>query len=139
MRPLPLGAPVLSRLNLFIQNRAFNTTRPEFLSEHLSPPAQKDLSGKSALITGASRGIGLAIAKRFAAEGVKCTLMGRKEAALQRVAADLPGGHEIISGDVGDIETWTRIGAQNVGYLHVLICLLQMSSAVSTAEREESS
>ena len=120
MRSPPFRTPALSRLKVFLQGRAFTTTRPEYISEHLNPPIQRVLSGKSALITGASRGIGLAIAKRFAAEGIRCTLMGRRKEALQRIATDLQGGeqeHEIISGDVGDIETWKRIGAQKVGLL----------------------
>ncbi|GAC57274.1 putative oxidoreductase [Gordonia hirsuta DSM 44140 = NBRC 16056] len=44
------------------------------------------LSGKSALITGASRGIGLAIATELAARGAAVTLTGRKADALDEAA-----------------------------------------------------
>lgn len=45
-----------------------------------------DLTGKVAIITGASRGIGLAIAESFAAAGAKVVLTSRKQDALYQVA-----------------------------------------------------
>ncbi|KAK7755041.1 hypothetical protein SLS62_002856 [Diatrype stigma] len=47
------------------------------------------LIGKRCLITGGSRGIGLAIADLFAAHGASCTLVGRDQAALDRAVAGL--------------------------------------------------
>ena len=47
------------------------------------------LRGKSAAITGASKGIGLAIAEELAKEGVNLRLASRNDAELQRVADDL--------------------------------------------------
>ncbi|EMR67020.1 putative 3-oxoacyl-(acyl-carrier-protein) reductase protein [Eutypa lata UCREL1] len=47
------------------------------------------LLGKRCVITGGSRGIGLAIAELFAAQGATCTLVGRNEAALSQAAARL--------------------------------------------------
>src|SRR5439155_434370 len=48
------------------------------------------LDGKVALVTGASRGIGAAIARELAAAGASVALAGREEATLQEVAASLP-------------------------------------------------
>ena len=50
------------------------------------------LGGKAAIVTGASRGIGLAIARRLAAEeGMRVLLVARSAPALEEAAASLPG------------------------------------------------
>jgi 3-oxoacyl-[acyl-carrier protein] reductase len=53
------------------------------------------LHGKTALVTGASAGIGRATAIALAAEGVQLALVGRREAALRELAASIvsSGGH----------------------------------------------
>ena len=57
-----------------------------------------------ALITGASGGIGSAIARRFAAEGFRLALCGRNTEKLEAVRASLPQGTEalLLPGDVND-------------------------------------
>jgi NAD(P)-dependent dehydrogenase (short-subunit alcohol dehydrogenase family) len=64
-----------------------------------------DLHGKVAVITGASRGIGAAAARVFAAAGATIVLAARDEAALAAVAQDIVagGGHAlVVPTDVGD-------------------------------------
>lgn len=48
--------------------------------------------GKTAVVTGGSRGIGLAIAERLAEEGARVLITGRKQAALDEALAHLPPG-----------------------------------------------
>ena len=50
-----------------------------------------DLTGMTALVTGASGGIGSAIAKSLVAQGAKVALSGTREDALKAVAADIGG------------------------------------------------
>lgn len=50
----------------------------------------RGLLNKHAIITGGSRGIGLAIAQRFASEGAAVTLVGRDEARLRSAVEGLP-------------------------------------------------
>ncbi|MDJ0388731.1 SDR family oxidoreductase [Roseomonas sp. E05] len=51
----------------------------------------RTLEGRAALVSGASRGIGLAIARRLAAEGAQVMLVARSAALLEAEAAALPG------------------------------------------------
>jgi 3-oxoacyl-[acyl-carrier protein] reductase len=50
-----------------------------------------DLTGMTALVTGASGGIGSAVAKALAAQGATVALSGTRENALAAVAAEIPG------------------------------------------------
>lgn len=65
------------------------------------------LAGRHALVTGAARGIGAAIARTLAGEGATLTLLGRNAAALQHLAAELPappqGAHGMAVADVADV------------------------------------
>ncbi len=67
----------------------------------------RDLADSVAVVTGASRGIGLAIAERLAGEGVAVVLVGRNTQALGRAKKRVPGkaisvaANVTIPGDVG--------------------------------------
>jgi 3-oxoacyl-[acyl-carrier protein] reductase len=56
---------------------------------------QLTLSGRRALITGGSRGLGLAMARSFAEAGATVAIVAREEAALAEAAATTPGTHPI--------------------------------------------
>jgi NAD(P)-dependent dehydrogenase (short-subunit alcohol dehydrogenase family) len=59
------------------------------LTRHNSEVSRPPLRGRAALVTGATRGIGLAIARALAAESCDLILTGRDEAALKRVSREL--------------------------------------------------
>lgn len=60
------------------------------------------LHGKVALVTGASRGIGKAIAAEMVASGAKVMLCSRKLDGLQAAAADIGGDVEVFAANTGD-------------------------------------
>ncbi|MFL6660559.1 MAG: SDR family NAD(P)-dependent oxidoreductase [Rhizobacter sp.] len=60
------------------------------------------MRGRHALVTGAARGIGEAIARTLAAEGATLTLLGRRREPLARLASELRGTHGIVVADVSD-------------------------------------
>jgi len=62
------------------------------------------LRGKVALITGASRGIGKAIANSYVQAGAKVMLSSRKEEVLRATAKEIGGDTEIFAANAGDIE-----------------------------------
>ena len=58
-------------------------------------------AGTRVLVTGASRGIGAAVAAAFAARGCTLGLVARDAESLERIAAELPGaGHTVLPADV---------------------------------------
>jgi NADP-dependent 3-hydroxy acid dehydrogenase YdfG len=62
--------------------------------------ADRALAGRSALVTGASRGIGAAIARRLAGSGARVALLARTERALRELAAELGGDAIVIPCDM---------------------------------------
>jgi NAD(P)-dependent dehydrogenase (short-subunit alcohol dehydrogenase family) len=86
-----------------------------------------DLSGRVAVITGASRGIGAAIAGAFAERGAKVVVSSRKADACAEVArriADAGGEARPIACHIGDMEALGRLFAtveRDYGRLDVLV------------------
>ncbi len=61
-----------------------------------------DLTGMTALVTGASGGIGSAVAKALAGQGARLALSGSNVDKLQAFAAELGGDHVCVPCDLGD-------------------------------------
>lgn len=83
-----------------------------------------ELTGKTALITGSSRGIGRAIAKALHDEGCKVALHGRTAENLKTATADMPGS-VALTGDLTQPAEAVQVIAEAVaklGRLDILVC-----------------
>lgn len=87
-----------------------------------------DMTGKSVLITGGSRGLGLALAREFAGRRARLTLLARSENDLARAAASLRDslGAEVVTyaGDVTDaedLEAAVALAVRTYGALDVTV------------------
>ncbi len=63
------------------------------------------LDGKVALVTGASKGIGKAIAATLVASGASVMLTSRKQDQLEAAAAEMGGDTAVFAGNAGDVAT----------------------------------
>ena len=81
------------------------------------------LNGKTALITGGTSGIGLAIAQRLAQEGCRIAICGRTQAKLDGALATLPGSRGFIA-DIGkpaDVATLVERTIEAFGRIDVVV------------------
>jgi 3-oxoacyl-[acyl-carrier protein] reductase len=91
-----------------------------------------ELQGKIALVTGSSRGIGQAIARKLAGEGARVILNGRSTAELEVVAADCDAAGFMV-GDVSNAETCRTMAERitgDYGRLDILVCNVGSGASV---------
>jgi short-subunit dehydrogenase len=75
-----------------------------------------NLSGRKALLTGATGGLGRAIAEALAQRGAQLTLSARSAEALEGLAAELPGeGHRVLPADLAESDAAERLAAEATG------------------------
>ncbi|HMJ72550.1 MAG TPA: SDR family oxidoreductase [Solirubrobacterales bacterium] len=80
-----------------------------------------ELADRSALLTGATGGLGRAIAAGLATKGAKLILSGRNAEALAALAAELPGdGHRAVSTDLAETGAAEKLAAE-AGDVDILV------------------
>jgi NAD(P)-dependent dehydrogenase (short-subunit alcohol dehydrogenase family) len=78
-------------------------------------PAATRFAGRTAIVTGASRGIGLAIAERLVADGATVVITGRKQEALDRAVAGLGPERALgVAGHADDADHQAEVVARAV-------------------------
>ncbi|HEX6745037.1 MAG TPA: SDR family oxidoreductase [Solirubrobacteraceae bacterium] len=87
-----------------------------------------ELTGRRAVVTGGSRGIGLAVGRALAAEGVDVALVARTEDALERAAADVAreSGRNVVgvpadTGDDASVATMLGLVVAQLGGVDILV------------------
>lgn len=80
-----------------------------------------ELAGRKALLTGATGGLGRAIAEALAQRGASVALSARKADALESLAAALPGeGHTVLPADLAEPGVAERLAAE-AGAVDILV------------------
>ena len=80
-----------------------------------------ELAGRTALLTGATGGLGRAIATALAGCGASVKLSGRKREALEALATELPGsGHEVFPADLAEAGTAEKLAGE-AGEVDILV------------------
>ncbi len=86
-----------------------------------------ELEGKTAIVTGGSKGIGKAIARALAGEGVDVAIVARTRATLEATAAELAGtGRRIVpivcdTGDSPAVDAMVASAVDQLGRLDILV------------------
>ena len=83
-----------------------------------------DLSGMTALVTGASGGIGSAIAKALAGQGARVARSGTREDALKSVQGEVGGDHVVLPCNLSDgaaVDALVPAAVEKLGQLDILI------------------
>lgn len=90
-----------------------------------------DLTGMTALVTGASGGIGSAIAKALAAQGATLALSGSNEEKLKAFAAELGGDHKTLVCNLSDPASVDALVPQAVGALGGKVDILVNNAGIT--------
>ena len=96
------------------------------------------LAGKHVVVTGGSRGIGEQLAREFAAQGARVTVVARSVDALQRVAADI-GGTAVVADLTDDsvVDTLIQNIERDHGHIDVLVNNAGLETSTAFAVEDE--
>ena len=98
---------------------------------------QQSLEGRTAIVTGASRGIGAAIALALDRVGARVALVARDRAALEAVAAQLHNGPLVLVADLADPDVPARLVADARDQLGAIDVLVNNAALAARAPTEE--
>ena len=101
---------------------------------------QLRLSGKKAVVTGGSSGIGLAIAKAFVEEGAEVAISGRNSDSLEQAAKSIGSNCISVKADVksvGQIGQLFEIVSENFGSLDILVAIAGIAVATPLGDEIE--
>ena len=103
------------------------------------------LKGKSVLVTGGSKGIGLAIAELFAGEGANVAICARNTDDVAKAVKSLrakgvkASGRGLDVADPGALKAWIEAAAAELGGIDVMVCNVSALAVGDTAESWEKS
>jgi NAD(P)-dependent dehydrogenase (short-subunit alcohol dehydrogenase family) len=93
---------------------------------------EQDVKGKVIVITGAARGFGAGLAKRFAARGAKVALVGLEPDVMKKVAAECGPDAAVFEADVTDwaaLETATQGVVERFGGIDIVVANAGIAAA----------
>src|SRR5882724_3777201 len=103
------------------------------------------LKGKNVLVTGGSKGIGLAVSELFAAEGANVSICARNADEVGKVVKSLAGkggkswGKALDVADAPALKQWVEEAAGQLGGIDVVVCNVSALAVGDTAETWEKS
>ena len=103
----------------------------------MTPPGAAPLAGRRALVTGSTRGIGLAVARAMAEAGARVAVNSRDATAVATVARELGGGAVGIAADLGRPEGCARLVEEAIERLDALDILVNNAGMAMAAESVE--
>src|SRR6478735_9601812 len=95
----------------------------------------RGIGGKVAVVTGASKGIGLETARRLAAAGAQVLLVARTADPLQAAAADI--GAEYLAADITDPDCDARVIATAIEQLGEIDILVNNAGTIEAKDLDE--
>jgi 3-oxoacyl-[acyl-carrier protein] reductase len=96
-----------------------------------------NLSGKTAIVTGSSRGIGKSIAKTLIAEGCNVVINGRKNSDLKKAQNEIGKDVKTFAGDISDskiCKSLVKFTVKTFGKLDFLVCNVGSGKSVPIGE-----
>lgn len=93
-----------------------------------------EFAGKVGIVTGASKGIGHAIARTLSAQGMKLVLVARSQDLLEQLAQDLPNESLVLAKDLREPEAPTEIVTATLEHFGRLDALINNAGATKRGD-----